>query len=56
MEILLNNWAEITLALLAFVKVIVNLLPSDAPARNIFEYLDKVVNAIVPDVRKKGEE
>lgn len=55
MELLLDHWAEITLALLAFAKVIVNLLPSDSPARNVFEILDKLVNAIVPDVRKPGE-
>lgn len=56
MEFILNHWAELTLALMAFLKVIVNLLPSDAPARNVFEYLDKLVNAVVPDNRKADPE
>lgn len=55
MEFLLDHWAEITLALLAFAKVIVNLLPSESPARNVFEILDKLINAIVPDIQKPGE-
>lgn len=57
MELIYENWAELTLALLAFIKVCVNLLPSESPAHGVFETLDKVINALVPDVRKpKNEE
>jgi len=42
---------EILLALMAFLKVIGNLVPSDKP-REVFTVLDKIVNALVPDRRK----
>jgi len=42
---------EILLALMAFLKVIGNLVPSDKP-REVFAILDKIVNALVPDRRK----
>jgi len=43
---------EILLALLAFLKVMGNLIPSDKP-REVFAILDKIVNALVPDNIKK---
>lgn len=42
---------EILLALMAFLKVIGNLVPSDKP-QEVFAILDKIVNALVPDRRK----
>ena len=48
MEFLLGNWAELLLALLALIKVIVRLTPGvkdDA----IFNYVDKLIDAIVPE-------
>ena len=42
---------EILLALMAFLKVIGNLVPSYKP-REVFAILDKIVNALVPDRRK----
>ena len=42
---------EILLALMAFLKVVGNLIPSDKP-REVFTVLDKIVNALVPDRRK----
>lgn len=42
---------EILLALMAFLKVVGNLIPSDKP-REVFTILDKIVNALVPDRRK----
>ena len=39
---------EILLALMAFLKVVGNLIPSDKP-REVFAILDKIVNALVPD-------
>lgn len=43
---------EILLALMAFLKVIGNLIPSEKP-REVFAILDKIVNALVPDRLKK---
>ncbi len=47
MEFILGNWAELLLALLALIKVVVRLTPGvkdDA----IFNYIDKLIEAIVP--------
>lgn len=47
-DFLLQNWAELTLAFLAFLKVAVNLAPSEKP-RQVFAYLDTLVNMIIAD-------
>lgn len=44
----LDHAWELVLALMAFLKVVVNLVPSDKP-REVFGILDKIVNAMVPD-------
>jgi len=48
----LDHAWELVLALMAFLKVVVNLVPSDKP-REVFGILDKIVNALVPDRLKK---
>jgi len=48
MEFLLGNWAELLLAVMLLAKTIVRLTPGvkdDA----IFAYIDKLVEAIVPE-------
>ena len=48
MDFILQNWAELLLAVLALIKVIVRLTPGvkdDA----IFNYVDKLIDAIVPE-------
>jgi len=52
---MLLHWAELLLAFLAFWKVVVNLLPSDHPARPVFGYFDLVITAITGDRRKPKE-
>ena len=39
---------ELVLALMTFLKVVGNLIPSEKP-REVFAILDKIVNALVPD-------
>ena len=46
-----HAWSLIV-ALMAFLKVVVNLVPSEKP-REEFGILDKIVNALVPDNIKK---
>jgi len=48
----LDHAWELVLALMAFLKVVVNLVPSDKP-REVFGILDKIVNALVPDRLKE---
>jgi|TARA_R100000081_G_C4804949_1_gene166846 hypothetical protein len=51
-ELIQTYWAEIALALMAFVKVIVNLTPTEADNK-VFGWLDTLINAIVADRRKE---
>ena len=48
MDFILQNWAELLLAFLALIKVVVRLTPGvkdDA----IFNYIDKLIDALVPN-------
>jgi len=54
-EFIQTYWAEIVLALMAFVKVIVNLTPTEADNK-VFGWLDTLINAIVSDRRKERRE
>jgi len=54
-ELIQTYWAEIVLALMAFVKVIVNLTPTEADNK-VFGWLDTLINAIVNDRRKERRE
>lgn len=49
-------WAELILAVAAFIKVVVNLTPTEAD-NQVFGYFDLLITAITGDRRKsKGEE
>ena len=48
----LNNWGELVLGLMAFIKILVNVTPTEADNK-VFGYLDLLINAIVGDRRKK---
>lgn len=52
MEFILNNWAELVLAAMAFAKVVVNLTPSVNDNR-VFTYIDLLVDAIVTNNTKE---
>ena len=54
-ELIQTYWAEILLAIMAFVKVIVNLTPTDADNK-VFGWLDTLISAIVNDRRKERRE
>jgi len=45
-------WAEILLGLMAFIKLIVNITPTQTDNK-VFGWLDVLINAIVSDRRKK---
>ena len=54
-ELIQTYWAEIVLALMAFVKVIVNLTPTEADNK-VFGWLDTLISAIVSDRLKERRE
>jgi hypothetical protein len=47
-----ENWLALTVAAMAFIKVIVNLTPTEKD-NMIFGYLDLIITAITGDRRKK---
>lgn len=47
-DFILENWAELTLAVLALVKVIVNLTPTTSDNK-VFGYIDTLINLIIAD-------
>jgi len=47
-DFLLNNWGELVIALMAFVKVVINLTPTQKD-NQIFGYLDSLINMIIAD-------
>jgi len=51
MDFFTTHWAELALAALAFLKVIVNLTPTEDD-NAVFGILDRVINALIPDRRK----
>jgi len=53
MDLIIENWPQILVGLMAFAKIIVNLTPSEKDNK-IFEWLDKLVDAIVPNLKKGG--
>lgn len=50
-DFLIHNWGEIAIALLALVKVIVNLTPTEKD-NQVFGYLDTLVNMVIADKKK----
>lgn len=47
-EFLIENWGELTLAVLALVKVIVNLTLTESDNK-VFGYVDTLINLIIAD-------
>lgn len=48
----LQHWSELLIAAMAFVKIVVNLTPTDKD-NQVFGILDTVITAITGDRRKK---
>ena len=49
---MIDNWAELLVGFAAFIKIVVNLIPSDKP-RDVFAIFDRIINALIHDrVRK----
>ncbi len=50
-EFITNNFLPLTIAALAFIKVVVNLTPSESDNK-VFSYFDILITAITGDRRK----
>lgn len=51
-EFLIENWVPLTIGLLAFAKVVVNLTPNEGDNR-VFGYIDLLITAITGDRKNK---
>lgn len=51
-DFLIENWMPLIVALMAFAKVVVNLTPTESD-NQVFGIIDTIINALVPDRRKK---
>jgi hypothetical protein len=50
-QFLIQNWAELLIAVMALTKVVVNLTPTETDNK-IFGWLDSLINMIISDRRK----
>ena len=52
MNFITENWLELLIGIMAFIKIITNLTPTDKDNR-IFGWLDTVIDAVIPNYKKK---
>tara|TARA_R110000782_G_scaffold108918_2_gene197631 strand:+ start:947 stop:1105 length:159 start_codon:yes stop_codon:yes gene_type:complete len=50
-QFITENWVALTIAILALVKVIVNLTPTEKD-NQVFGWIDTLINSIIPDKKK----
>tara|TARA_R100000963_G_C4636187_1_gene100252 strand:- start:25 stop:201 length:177 start_codon:yes stop_codon:yes gene_type:complete len=53
-DFILNNWLELLIAVMALIKVITNLTPTENDNK-VFGWIDKVINVFIPNYNKKGK-
>ena len=51
MDFILDNWGELLIGAMAFIKIIVNITPTEND-NMVFGWLDSLVNMIVADRKK----
>jgi hypothetical protein len=51
LDFLLNNWAALVLGMMAFIKVVVNLTPTEKD-NQVFGWLDTLINVVISDKKK----
>jgi hypothetical protein len=52
MDFISQNWLELLVGLMAFIKVVTNLTPTEEDNK-IFGWLDSVIDAVIPNYKKK---
>lgn len=50
-DFILNNWAELLIAVMALIKVVVNLTPTEEDNK-IFGWFDSLIDFLISDRRK----
>ena len=49
----MTNWLELLIGFMAFIKIIVNLTPTEKDNK-IFTWLDSIFDVIIPNYKKGG--
>ena len=52
MDFISQNWLELLVGLMAFLKVVTNLTPTEKDNK-IFGWLDSVIDAVIPNYKNK---
>ena len=52
-QFVIEHWAKLLLAFMAFIKIIVNLTPTEKDNK-VFGWIDVLINSVISD-RRKGE-
>tara|TARA_R110000751_G_scaffold6325_1_gene27118 strand:- start:796 stop:969 length:174 start_codon:yes stop_codon:yes gene_type:complete len=55
LEFIGQNWLELLIGLMALLKVITNLTPTENDNK-VFTWIDSILNTIVPNYKKGGGE
>ena len=50
---ILENWLELLVGFMAFLKVVINLTPTEKDNK-IFGWLDNILDVIIPNYKKGG--
>jgi len=53
MDFIMANLAELVIGLLAFIKIIVNITPTESDNK-VFGWLDSLINMIIADKKKES--
>ena len=53
MNFITENWLELLVGIMAFAKVVTNLTPTEKDNK-IFDWLDKLIDAIIPNKKVGG--
>ena len=53
MDFITENWLELLVGLMAFIKIVTNLTPTDKDNK-VFGWLDSILNVLIPNYKKDG--
>jgi len=52
-DFIFSNWLELLVGLMAFIKIVINLTPTEDDNK-VFSWIDSIFDAIIPNYNKKG--
>ena len=55
LEFIGQNWLELLIGLMAFLKIVSNLTPTENDNK-VFSWIDTIFDAIIPNYNKDGEQ